>query len=844
MKTRILSLVVALFATITLYAYDFQYGDLYYNITSESTVEVVHNESYSELTVVVIPSTLYDYYVTSVGDSAFFGCTGLTSITIPNRVTSIGYQAFEDCTGLTSVTIGNSVTSIGYETFKGCTGLTSITIPNSVTEIGWFAFSGCTGLTSITIPNSVTEIGSSAFEGCTGLTSITIPNSVTEIENSAFSGCTGLTSITIPNSVTSIEYGAFEGCTGLTSVTIGNSVTSIGEAAFFDCTGLTSITIPNSVTSIGDGAFGNVLNIVYYGTATGSPWGARSINGYVDGYLVYEDATQTKLLACFTTATGEITIPNSVTSIEEGAFSGCTGLKKVNYTGDVKGWVSISMKSNPICYSKNLYLNDVLLTDLVLPEGITTMSDAFAYDTCLTSVTIPNSVTEIGWSAFEDCTGLTSITIPNSVTSIGEAAFSGCTGLTSVTIGNSVTSIREEAFRGCTGLTSITIPNSVTSIEYGAFSGCTGLTSIVVENGNKVYDSRSNCNAIIETATNTLIQGCKTTIIPNSVTSIGSGAFSGCTGLTSITIPNSVTSIGGAAFSGCTGLTSVIIPNSVTSIEEGAFSGCTGLTSITIPNSVTSIGWAAFSGCTGLTSVLIGNNSELSMDDATFFGYANLTQVTCYANVPPHIYIGQPGYFDEDKLSEKTLYVPLSAIGKYKEADVWKDFGQIVPIGATATDTDEPVIMPSYTEVTIAWPTTIGAKTYTITITKDAKTISSLTFDNTGVLINAAFAAPSYNGNARQAPAAQYAQSAFWFTFSGLECNTQYEYSIVAKSSNGQPISTYNGTFRTTAPTAIDNVSSSSSNNAAVQTRKVFRNGQVLIQHNGKTYTISGNEVK
>ena len=584
MKTRILSLVVALFATITLYAYDFQYGDLYYNITSESTVEVVHNESYSELTVVVIPSTLYDYYVTSVGDSAFFGCTGLTSITIPNRVTSIGYQAFEDCTGLTSVTIGNSVTSIGYETFKGCTGLTSITIPNSVTEIGWFAFSGCTGLTSITIPNSVTEIGSSAFEGCTGLTSITIPNSVTEIENSAFSGCTGLTSITIPN--------------------------------------------------------------------------------------------------------------------------------------------------------------------------------------------------------------------------------------------------------------------SVTSIEYGAFSGCTGLTSIVVENGNKVYDSRSNCNAIIETATNTLIQGCKTTIIPNSVTSIGSGAFSGCTGLTSITIPNSVTSIGGAAFSGCTGLTSVIIPNSVTSIEEGAFSGCTGLTSITIPNSVTSIGWAAFSGCTGLTSVLIGNNSELSMDDATFFGYANLTQVTCYANVPPHIYIGQPGYFDEDKLSEKTLYVPLSAIGKYKEADVWKDFGQIVPIGATATDTDEPVIMPSYTEVTIAWPTTIGAKTYTITITKDAKTISSLTFDNTGVLINAAFAAPSYNGNARQAPAAQYAQSAFWFTFSGLECNTQYEYSIVAKSSNGQPISTYNGTFRTTAPTAIDNVSSSSSNNAAVQTRKVFRNGQVLIQHNGKTYTISGNEVK
>ena len=609
--------------------------------------------------------------------------------------------------------------------------------------------------------------------------------SVTSIGWYAFSGCTGLASVTIPNSVTSIESEAFSGCTGLTSVTIPNSVTSIGDRAFEGCTGLTSIVVEGG-------------NTVY--------------DSRNNCNAIIETETNTLIRGCNITV-----IPNSVTSIGYEAFSGCTGL-----------------------------------TSVTIPNGVTSIGDrAFSGCTGLTSVTIGNSVTSIGWYAFFGCTGLTSITIPNSVTSIEYGAFSDCSGLASIVveggntvydsqnncnaiietetntlirgcnttvIPNSVTSIEYGAFSGCTGLTSVTIPNSVTSIEGGAFSDCSGLASIVVENGNKVYDSRSNCNAIIEISTNTLIQGCKTTIIPNSVTSIGNEAFYGCTGLTSI-----------------------IIPNSVTSIEDFAFTGCTGLTSLTIPNSVMDVGEDAFGGCTGLTSVLIGNNSELSMD-ATFFDSKNLTQVTCYANVPPHIWL--PKYFDTGSLTEKTLYVPASAVGDYKEANGWKYFGHIVPIGATATDTDEPVIMPSYTEVTIAWPTTIGAKTYTITITQEGKTISSLTFDDTGLLIDAAFAVPSDNGNARQAPAAQNTQSAFWFTFSGLECNTQYDYSIVAQSSNGQPISTYNGTFRTTAPTAIDNVSSSSSNNAATQTRKVFRNGQVLIQHNGKTYTISGNEVK
>ncbi|MBR6550860.1 MAG: leucine-rich repeat domain-containing protein [Paludibacteraceae bacterium] len=631
------------------YAYDFQSGDLYYNITSNTTVEVASHYDHEDLVTAIIPKNVIynniNYKVTNIGDQAFDNCSSLTSITIPNSVTSIGYAAFRNCYSLTSVTIPNSVTSIGWQAFYGCSSLNKTNYVGNIAE--W-----CNIDFAATDANPIC-CSHNLYINNQEIKDLVIPNTVDSIQDYAFYECFSLKSVTIPNSVKSIGYFTFFRCCFLKKDFVNNSPLDAEENGYWGALvgeievdgmiiqgttvvgcrkNVTIATIPNYITRIGSNAFAKCSSLTL------------------------------------------VTISSRINSIESSAFDGCDALTKTNYTGDIAGWCAIKfggLSANPISNSHNLYINNQEIRDLV----------------------IPNTVDSIHNYAFYECFSLTSVSIGNSVTSIGDYAFDGCSSLTSVTIGNSVMSIGKNAFFNCSSLTSINIPESVTNIWYGAFDN-TG-----------IYNDESNWENNVLYIDNCLIalkcyiegeytikdgvrliaggtfwdQNNMTKVnFPNSVRSISALAFS-TINITSLEIPNNVKNIEERAFRGCRYLSTITLGHGLTCIEDKVFQDCRALTSITIPNSITRVGVSSFENCSSLTSVTIGNGVT-NIGKYAFYRCDRLSDIYCYATLPPSSQESSFPHF------YAYVYVPCESVQHYRADNVWGKFQNLQCLDTEETD--------------------------------------------------------------------------------------------------------------------------------------------------------------
>ena len=831
---KLFSLFLALVATASLWAYDFQSGDLCYNITSSSapyTAEVTYQHyqsisNYSGLTTATIPSSVtYNgtiYSVTSIGNYAFYDCYSLTSVTIPNSVTSIGGAAFYNCESFTKtnytgdiagwcdIKFGGSYANPMYYShnfYINDQEIKDLVIPNSVDSIHNYAFCRCSGLTSLTIPNSVTSIGASAFADCDSLTSMVVESGNTTYDsrdncnaiiktasNTLIAGCQNTI---IPNSVTSIGSYAFYGCSSLTSITIPESVMSIGSYAFHGCSSLTSITCeaiwPPEIGAVGgrNGTFDyNHRYIPVY-----VPCGSK--NEY-EAARNWNDFTN-------------IQEPQAEYAIQVYTSNSQMGTAKVDYNTYCEG--------NQISARANYGYHFVQWSDGNTDNPRTLM---LTQDTTLTAEFAPNQYIITTVSADEEMGYTEGDTVANYLEYITLSAIANYGyHFTQWNDGN-VENPRQVQVKGDAKYAA-TFDKNIYNISLQSNNGTIESVTHAAYLDNVTMMANADYGYHFAQWSDGVTDNPRTFVITQDTTFTAEFAqsFSGQCGdnLYWVYANDTLTITGtGAMYDErpwglfANDITKVQLPYGITHIGNDAFSECLNLQEITIPATVTTIGYQSFAGC------------------------RNLRNINCYPLLPPYAVATSFANYNVN------LNVPCDYLEDYQYDIVFGSFKYINCMSSDEVeDTEDVEIDAGTTDVTIIWPTKENAYTYTIVIKKNGQVVCTLVFDAFGRLLNISFA-PGRNGNHPAQYAEAVANGGFRFTVTGLEEGTNYTYDITTTDESDNTLATHSGEFTTQSntPTAIEHTNSLSSK---TNCHKIIRDNQLIIIRDGKTYNVMGKEL-
>lgn len=642
---------------------------MYFRILTPTTAEVVNcdqfygadhiSEGYIYRNDVIVPESFthheHEYEIVAIGEKAFYRCSGLASVSLPNTVIEIKQQSFSGCSEMDNIYLNTNLQKIGDAAFSDCSSVSRIVLPNSVSDVGNNAFSNCTHLESIVLPNQLTKISDGLFNGCSSLSSISIPNSVQSIGQCSFER-TSVTSVIIPNETTVIKFGAFCECDRLETITFGSNLERIEERAFSSCSSLLSVELPENVLYVGDYCFSvctNLRTVRLSANMTAINKGTFASCSSLSEFDTDNNITTIGEKAFYhCESLAALTIGKNMNSIAVDAFENCSMLSAIYY--NAFNCENIGHTNYKSCFS------DCPISNLVFGDNVASIPSYIFYNCSgISELDLPNSIVSIGNYAFYNCQGIIELHLPSSLTHIGDFAFFNCDGISgNLNIPASVSEVCNKAFSFCDNITNLSIVSSL-SICNEAFSGCSRLSTVYYNAPHSTTDTPLfiDCDAITE-----LIIGESVEVIPDN-------AFKECGG--SIVFENmaNIREIGFNSFMSCRGLPSRLEFDNAYNVGS-AFSYCDNIEYIVL-NSVriygSNVGKECLSYNNNLKEIYFGENIE-QFWGAVLNNCPSLTTITCAATIPPSCIC--PIILNLDT-TPAYIYVPAESVDAYKNHEIW-----------------------------------------------------------------------------------------------------------------------------------------------------------------------------